>query len=99
MVIIGMLSYPTESLKEIGKRFLALKPAPSYLTMKGPYVNAKIGEGIQTTVIYECEKSKLPDAMDYVANRYTAYFGVPGFTYSVQVWFEASEALKMIGMA
>jgi hypothetical protein len=99
MVIIGMLSYPPESAKEIGKRFLAQKPEPSYLTRKGLYILSKIGEGIQTITIYECENSKLSDGMDYIANRYTAYFGVPGFTYSVQVWFEISEALKMIGMA
>lgn len=49
--------------------------------------------------LFDCEKAKLPDALDYVANRYTVYFGVPGFTYSVQVWFDITEALKMIGLA
>jgi hypothetical protein len=36
--------------------------------------------------------------MDYVANRLAKYIGVPGFTYSVKIWFEAKEALKMIGL-
>jgi hypothetical protein len=94
-----MLSYPPESTNEIGKRFLAQKPSPQYITMRGPYINTKIGEGVQTTVIFKCEKSKLANAMEYVVNRYITYFGVPGFTYSVQVWQEVGEALKMIGLA
>jgi hypothetical protein len=99
MVIIGMMSYPSESANEVGKRFLAQKPLVNYITMKGPFISSKQEEGIQTITIYECERSKLPDAFEAIGNRYAAYIGAPGYTYSIQVWYEATEALKMIGLA
>jgi len=99
MVIIGMQSYAPEGAKEMGKRFLGMGPVPSYITMKGPFIGGTKGEGIQTITLYECERSKLPDAFEALGNRYAAYIGVPGYTYSIQVWYEATEALKMIGLA
>lgn len=98
MVVLGMLSYPPEGANEVGKRFLANPPLPGYITMKGPYVSGVKGEGMQTLVVYECDRSKLADAMEFVTNRYVGYMGVPGLTFSVQVWMEVGEALKMIGM-
>ncbi len=99
MVIVGMMSYPPESSKEAGKRFLKQPSLPDYIKMKGPYISAVIGGGIQTLTIYECERSKLTDAMEFISNRYVAYFGVPGLTYTVHVWMDVAEALKMIGLA
>ena len=98
MVIIATMSYPPESSKEIGERFKANKPLAGYITMKGPYLTGVRGEGIQTLTIYECERAKLTDAMEHITNRYVAYIGVPGMTYQVNVWLEAAEALKMIGL-
>jgi len=99
MVIVGTMSYPSEGANEIGKRFMASKPIPSHITMKGPYINSLKGAGIQALTVYECDKSKLAEAVELVGTRYADYIGVPGFTYSIQVWFEAVEALKMIGLA
>jgi hypothetical protein len=99
MVIIGMMSYPPESSKKAGTCFLGQKALPDYVTMKGPYISSTKGEGIQTVTIYECERSKLPDAVELISNRYVAYFDVPGLTYSVHVWMDVGEALKMIGLA
>jgi hypothetical protein len=99
MVIIGMMSYPTEAANEIGKRFLGLKALPTHITMKGPYISSLKGEGIQTLTVYECEKSKLADTYELIGSRYATFFGVPGFTYSIQAWFDVGEALKMIGLA
>jgi hypothetical protein len=99
MIIVSTTSYPPEGANEMGKRFLALKPLPSYITMKGPYVLAVKDDGIQTLALYECEKSKLADSFEAIGNRYTAFYGVPGFTNSIQVWLDIGEALKMIGLA
>jgi hypothetical protein len=99
MVIIAMVTFPPEGSKEVGKRLKGLASLPNYITMKGPYISGTNGVGIQTIALYECERSKLPDAVEIISNRYVAYFGVPGLTYSVNVWLEAGEALKMIGLA
>lgn len=97
MVIIAVLSYPTESAKEILKRFLELPPIPAYITTKGPYGINEVG-GIKVIAIYEFDKSKLSEAYEAIAARSTKYYGVPGVTYSHNIWLEAKEALKAIGM-
>jgi len=98
MVIIGYLTFPPESANEMGKRLLQQPPLPSYITLKGHYVSSKAKEGIRSVSIYEFDQSKFPEAFQFVTTRFTRYYGVPGFTYSVQPWHEASEALKTLGM-
>jgi hypothetical protein len=99
MVIIGSNLFPTESANDIGKRFLELPPLPDYITMKGPYVHGMMEGGIQGIELFELDKSRLAEGIEYVSNRYVAYFGISGFRYTVTVYFEAQEALKMIGLA
>ena len=66
--------------------------------MIGPYVSNGVGEGIKTLVIFEFDQSKMAEAIQIITARYAKYFGVPGFTYSQQIWLDAKEALKAIGM-
>ncbi|MBT3225259.1 MAG: hypothetical protein HN580_20185 [Deltaproteobacteria bacterium] len=98
MVIITKSSFPPSSANEIGKRFTELPALPDYITMRGPFVRGSAGEGVQVTAIYECDNSKLAEAVEHVSNRMVPYFGVTGFKYSVDTWLEAIEALKMIGL-
>jgi len=99
MIIIGMMSYPPEGAKEVGNRFVEQKSLPKYITMRGPFISSTKGEGLQTITLYDCERSKLPDALEHITNRYVSYFGVPGLTYSVHTWLDVGEALKMIGLS
>ena len=55
--------------------------------------------GIRSIIIYECDNNKLADALQVVGDRLANYFDVPGYTYSANAWYEAPEALKMIGLA
>ncbi|MGD0279581.1 MAG: hypothetical protein ABSC11_09775, partial [Smithella sp.] len=84
---------------EMGKRFLESSAIPSYMTLKGPFVYSEVGGGIKILALYDVDQSKLREAEEVVLNRYAKYFGVPGFSYSVQPWLEIKEALKMIGLA
>ena len=97
MVIITLWSFPPESAKEIGKRGLELPPLPAYMTMK-EYVNTEVGVGMKVITIYEIDQSKIREALEVLNNRYVIFFGVPGFTYSIQVWLETLEALKLVGI-
>ncbi len=99
MVAIGMVSFPTESSKEMGKRFKDLPPLPPYITKKGPYFNSELGVGIKAISIFESDPSKMAEANEYISNYYANYIGVPGYTYTIGTWQEATEALKMIGLA
>ena len=98
MIIISLTSYPTESTKEIGKRFMELPPLADYITMKGPYISSTVGEGIEGITIYEFDESRYPEAAKHLGERVAALFGIPGFTYSLKHWFEVQDALKMIGL-
>ncbi len=97
MYMFAIACYPQESATELGKRFLEAKPAPDFLTTIGPFVKSTL-EGTKTITIYEFDPSKYAEAMDYLGNRYAAYHGVPGFKYTLEHWYEAMEALKLIGL-
>ena len=98
MVIISIVSYPAEQSKEVAKRFGELPPVPSYMTIKGPYFSGEVGAGVKAMILYEYDQTKTKEAMEYVGTRLAKYFGVPGFTYSVNIWLEVKEGLKMIGL-
>jgi len=99
MVIIATTAFPSEQSTEMGKRLGKLPPLPAYMTQKGPYVGNEVGLGVKTLSLYEFDQSKTKEAMEYVGDRYTKFFGVPGFTYSIRIWYDTIEALKMIGLA
>jgi len=99
MIIVVSITFPTESSKDIGKRFGELPTLPDYLKMKGPYVRGSALQGIQTLTLFEVEQSKMADAMIALGDRYAKYIGVPGYKYSINVWFDITEALAMIGLA
>ena len=95
MVIIGRISFPTESSKEMGNHFMEKPPLPSYITKRGPYFSSELGVGIQAFSIFECDPSKMANAIEYVHNYYANFIGIPGFTYNVGTWFEVKEAFAL----
>ena len=97
MYLMATTCYPQESGTELGKRFMEAKPAPDFMTTIGPFVRSSL-DGINTMAIYEFDTSKYDEAFDYLSNRYAAYHGVPGFKYSLEIWLDVSEGLKLIGL-
>jgi hypothetical protein len=97
MVIITSMSFPPESATEVGKRFLETSPVPDFLTLKGPYIKG-MKDGIQAFELYELDTLKISEGLEYASNRCVTYFGIPNFKYDINVFFEAAEALKMIGL-
>lgn len=98
MVIVGTIKFSPESANDIGRRFLELPPLPDYLKLTGPFVKAKI-DGTHGLEIFEVDESRLALALDYVSTRYVSYYGIPGFTYTTDIYFSAQEALKLVGLA
>ena len=97
MVIISDVSFPQESANDVGKRFLELPPVPDFMTLIGPFVKSK-KDGIQAIEIYELDKSKVGEGFEYVSSRNVKYFGIPGYVSEINTYFEAAEALNMIGL-
>jgi hypothetical protein len=55
-------------------------------------------DGIQAFELYELDTLKISEGLEYASNRCVTYFGIPNFKYDINVFFEAAEALKMIGL-
>jgi hypothetical protein len=98
MIIITNMSFPTETASEVGKRFLETAPIPTFMDLKGPYIKGR-KDGIQAFEFYELDNSKIAEGLEYVTNRCVTYFGIQNYRYEINVFFEAAEALKMIGLA
>ncbi|MCB2146695.1 MAG: hypothetical protein KQI81_09495 [Deltaproteobacteria bacterium] len=98
MVIINTMRFPQESANKVGKRFLEIALPPDFMSMKGPYIKGT-EEGIRAIEIFDLDETKLALGLDYVTQRCVTYFGIPGFTYEINVYFEAQESLKLIGLA
>ena len=98
MVVVVLGMYPTESAKEMAERFLKQPPLPAGITVRGPYFNNEVGKGSKFVSIYEFDQSKFGEAQEVLGARFARYFGVPGFTFSMDPWVEAKEALKTIGI-
>jgi hypothetical protein len=58
-----------------------------------------LGVGIKLISIWEYDPSKMAESVEFAANYYATFIGVPGFTYTIDTWFEIKEAFKMIGLA
>jgi hypothetical protein len=99
MVIVTSVSFPTESSKELGKRFLEAPAFPDFITRKGPYFSSNKKDGIMVFSIYEVDRSRVADAIEFATNFLATFIGVPGFKYEIKTHLETAEALKMIGMA
>ncbi len=98
MVIINAIRFPQESAHEVGKRFLEIAPPPDFMKMSGPFVKGT-EKGIRVIELFNLDETKLALGLDYVTQRCVSYFGIPGYTYETNVYFEAQESLKLIGLA
>lgn len=98
MVIITNISYPPESAEGMAKRFLEAPQTPDYMTRRGPYINASMDKGVTTLSLYELEKSRLAEGYEFLGNYLAIFFGVPGYKYEINPFFDIGEGLKMIGM-
>jgi hypothetical protein len=99
MVIVTSAAFPTEGAKELGKRFLEAPTLPDFITKRGPYFSSSTEDGIITLSIYEVDRSRLADAMEFATNFMATFVGVPGYKYTIKTYLEAAEALKTIGLA
>ena len=99
MVIKGTVSCPPKSAKEYAKRVTNLLPLPEYITIKGPYTKSTSREGITAITLYEFEESRFAEASKHIFHSLGAFYGVPGFTFSTQVWLKAKDAYESINRA
>ena len=98
MILISMIQNPPESGKEMVKRSMQLPRLPEFIRTHGPYISTVVGEGIKALTIYDFEDSKYGEAIKHIGKLLGAFHGVPGFTYSIQVWLRAKDAYESFGV-
>jgi hypothetical protein len=98
VVIISNVTYPPESTKEIAKRYLKAPVLPDYLNKKGPYVSASKREGMNSITYYELDNARLAEGLKAIGESLAIYFGVPGYKYDLNPYFELEEGLEILGL-
>jgi hypothetical protein len=79
MVTIGISKWTTESAKEMGKRFVEMKPIPDFIQVVGPYNYPDDNEGITAITIFKYDKNNSVEANAAIANLFLIFYGIPGF--------------------
>ena len=98
MVIYSLVTYPQESAKPMVTRFMEAPEIPDFMTRLGPYVSASTADGIRVIAIFELDKSRLAEGLEFLGSYFAFFFGIPGYAYEYKPYFELEEALKTLGM-
>ncbi len=97
MVIIGQATWPTESTADMGKLFKTLDTLPDFITGRD-YAKSIESHGIKVISIFHFEDRRCDEVLQLIKKRYSGFFGVPGYTFTVDLWFEVAEAMDLIGL-
>ncbi len=92
MIIMSTVSYLPEYFKDAYQKFKEMPSPPPFVTLKGPYMKCEAGTGIKGYAFYEFEPSKMKEALDFVVIRMGKFVGIPGYTYSIDVLTDATDA-------
>jgi hypothetical protein len=96
--IITESKWPNESNKKITELWLGMDELPEYLKIAWVGTTGDINMGNRALVLWNCDDAKLAEALFFVKKEAMRYNVVPGYSYTVKVWAEPEEGLKMLGM-
>ena len=98
MILISIVQNPPASAKEMVKRSMEMPRLPEFIKTIGPYINSFTGEGVKTLTIYEFEDSRYVEGRNHIFKMLGTFYGVPGFTFSLQLWAKAKDAFQATGL-
>lgn len=96
--IVVESKWPNESNKKITELWLGMGEIPEYLKMIWVGTTGDINLGLRALMLWQCDDSKLVEAMFFVKKEAMRYNVVPGYRYAVKVWTEPEEGLRMLEM-
>ena len=100
--IIAISTYPQHLSEEVGKAYIeAVREIPIDRSLSKLVVPAAVQtgpEGFKVTTIYSVKEGKLKEALDRTNKGMLLYTKIKGFRYSVEVAYDAVEAMELIGM-
>jgi hypothetical protein len=98
MIIIAFASYPPESARDMGTRFVELSPAPNFINSEGPYMYSDGNDGIKAVSLYKFDRSRAAEALAFVNEQHAVFFGIEGYRYDIRICAGAEIAMKMSGL-
>ena len=100
--IISISTYPQHLADEVGKKYIeAMREIPTDRSLSKPVVSAAVQtgpEGFKVTSISSIKEGKLKEALDRANKRMLNFAKIKGFRYSIEVAYDAAEAMQFIGM-
>lgn len=96
--IIVESKWPAASSEKLAKRWLEMGQAPETQKMIWVGTLDDINVGVKALVIWQCDDTNIADTLSWIRNDVARYNVVPDFSCSINVWTEAEEALKVLGL-
>ena len=99
MNIIAIASYPPESARDMGTRFVELSPAPNFINSEGPYMYSDGSAGIKAVSLYKFDRSRAAKVLAFVHEQHATFYGIPGYNYDIRVCAGTEIAMKISGLS
>ena len=100
--IITHSKYPSHLGSAVAKRYLEVLPKfppdPSLGEASVPIAGRRTEKGYEVITVTDVPKGKLEAAMERIHNQLAMFNDIDGFEISLDVYMDATESLKSIGM-
>ena len=93
MLIIGLSTYPQQSIKATAERHLEIPRLPEFIKSKGFYLYTT-EKSVQSIVIYEFDSSKADEALEQITTAYWRFYDVPGHNFQLIPCMKARESAQ-----
>ncbi len=97
--IIAEGLFPATSAEQVAKTWVEMKAPPDWLTMVWVGTKSEVNLGSRALVVYQCYKDKIDDSLAFIREDVARYLKIPGYSFSIDIWTEPEDALKMVGLA
>jgi hypothetical protein len=96
--IIVESRWPAASSEKLAKVWLETGDVPEGMKMIWAGTKDDINLGSRGLVLWQCDDSKIAEALFFINSDLVRYNAVPGYSCAANVWTEPADALKMIGL-
>jgi len=93
---LGTSTFPPHKATEVGKAFPNLPKLPDFV--KQLFVFIVPSSDIKGYGLFEVPDDKAHEGYVAITKRYTGYFGIEGYKFTVEPLLTAKEALALIGL-
>ena len=102
MLLVTEMWYPAGKGSETGKiYFEAMKKFPDDKTITKPIIRTAIHatkEGLHNITISSIKPGKVKEAMDLATGRLLMFAAIEGFTYTMYIAYDLTEAMPFVGL-